>query len=477
MPAITTRVLLIAASLALGACSFAPPLKVPDVPTASSYREEAPWTQAQPADALARDSWWTLCGDTDLDGYQQRLIANSPDIAAALARYQQAQALSDQLHSGLFPTLIGTGNTQRDRQSEAKPLRVLGPSSPNEYGSNTVGAELDYEFDLWGRIRNQVASGNASAQAAQADLESARLSLQTQLADNYIALRGLDSQAALLKDTVNAYTKALQLTQTRHTAGIASGLDEARAQAQLETARSQVAQTLAQRALLEHAIAALIGESASDFAITPRVVELHLPQIPLGMPSTLLQRRPDIAAAQRRIAAANANIGVARAAYFPAITLSATAGYQSSDSGNWIKAPNAYWSIGPSLFLTLFDAGKRRAEVAQAQAVLDEAGAKYRGVVLSAFQQVEDNLALLSQYRTASSAQQAAVVAAQRTLDLSTSRYREGAVNYLDVVSAQTTALQTQRDALDLDTRQRRASVQLIRALGGGWSGEALSAP
>ena len=344
----------------------------------------------------------------------------------------------------------------------------------NEYGSNTVGAELDYEFDLWGRIRNQVASGNASAQAAQADLESARLSLQTQLADNYIALRGLDSQAALLADTVNACSKALQLTQTRHTAGIASGLDEARAQAQLETARSRVAQTLAQRALLEHAIAALIGESASEFAITSRVVDLNLPQIPPSMPSTLLQRRPDIAAAQRRIAAANANVGVARAAYFPAITLSATAGYQSSDSGNWIKAPNAYWSIGPSLFLTLFDAGKRRAEVAQAQALLDEAGAKYRGLVLSAFQQVEDNLALLGQYRTASSAQQAAVIAAQRTLDLSTSRYREGAVNYLDVVTAQTTALQTQRDALDLDTRQRRASVQLIRALGGGWSVEAL---
>ncbi len=469
----TPCALTVGLSLALGACSLAPPLRIPDVPVAGNYKETAPWTPARPADDLPRDAWWTLYGDADLNAMQKRLIENSPDLAAALARYQQAKAISDQVRSGLFPTLVGSANAQRDRQAELRPLRVLGPTSPDEYGSYTLGLEVDYEFDLWGRIRNQVASGAASEQAAQADLESARLSLQAQLADSYIALRGLDREVALLNDTVAAYAKALDLTMTRHDGGIASGLDVARAQTQLDSTRSQAKQALAQRALIEHAIAALVGESASSFAIEPGLADIMLPQVPAGVPSTLLQRRPDIAAAQRRIAAANASIGVARAAFFPAVTLSALAGYQSSDIGNFIRAPNTYWAIGPSLFLTLFDAGKRQAEVARAQAVLDEAGAKYRSIVLSAFQQVEDNLALLNHYRAAADSERSALAAAQRSLDFATTRYREGAVNYLEVVTSQTATLQTQRNSLDLDTRQRRASVQLIRALGGGWSASA----
>ena len=411
-----------------------------------------------------------LYGDAELNALQTQLIKNSPDLAAALARYQQATAVSDQARAGLLPTLAGAANAQRNRQSELRPLRVLGPNSPDEYGSYTLGLQADYEFDLWGRIRNLVAVGAAAERAAQADLESARLSLQAQLADSYIALRGLDREAALLNQTVAAYEKALEVTTTRHDGGIASGLDVARAQTQLDATRSQVKQSLAQRAMIEHAIAALIGESASSFSIAPRLAEIALPQVPAGLPSTLLQRRPDIAAAQRRIASANAGIGVARAAFFPAVTLSALAGYQSSDSGNFIRAPNTYWAIGPSLFLTLFDGGRRQAEIARSQAVLEEAGAKYRGVVLSAFQQVEDNLALLNHYRAAADAERSALAAAQRSLDFSTARYREGAVNYLEVVASQTATLQTQRNALDLDTRQRRASVQLIRALGGGWT-------
>ena len=411
-----------------------------------------------------------LYGDAELNALQTQLVKNSPDLAAALARYQQATAVSDQARAGLLPTLAGAANAQRNRQSELRPLRVLGPNSPDEYGSYTLGLQADYEFDLWGRIRNLVAVGAAAERAAQADLESARLSLQAQLADSYIALRGLDREAALLNQTVAAYGKALEVTTTRHDGGIASGLDVARAQTQLDATRSQVKQSLAQRAMIEHAIAALIGESASSFTIAPRLAEIALPQVPAGLPSTLLQRRPDIAAAQRRIASANAGIGVARAAFFPAVTLSALAGYQSSDSGNFIRAPNTYWAIGPSLFLTLFDGGRRQAEIARSQAVLEEAGAKYRSVVLSAFQQVEDNLALLNHYRAAADAERSALAAAQRSLDFSTARYREGAVNYLEVVASQTATLQTQRNALDLDTRQRRASVQLIRALGGGWT-------
>jgi len=459
----------VALVLALGGCSLAPELKIPDVPIADSYREAAPWTPAEPSDGLRRDAWWSLYGDAELNALQARLVENSPDLAAAFARYQQVKAIGDQINSGLFPTLAGFGNAQRIRQSELKPLRVLGPTSPDEYGSYTLNIALDYEFDLWGRVRNQVASGVASTRAAQADLESARLILQAQLADTYIALRGLDREVALLNDTIAAYVKALDLTQARHDGGIASGLDVARAQTQLDATRSQAKQALGLRAVLEHAIAGLIGASASNFAIEPRLVDMVLPQVPVGVPSTLLQRRPDIAAAQRRVAAANASIGVARAAFYPAVTLSALAGYQSSDIGNFINAPNTFWAIGPSLFLSLFDAGKRKAEVARTQAVLDEAGAKYRSTVLSAFQQVEDNLALLNHYRAAADSERSALQAAERSLGFATARYREGAVNYLEVVTAQTATLQARRNALDLEIRQRRASVQLIRALGGGW--------
>jgi NodT family efflux transporter outer membrane factor (OMF) lipoprotein len=458
----------LAAALALGGCSMAPRLTIPDVPTAAVYKETGPWMPALPADGLSRGDWWKLYGDADLNALQTCLIEHSPDLAAALARYNQAKAYSDQLRSGLFPSLVLGADTERDGLSNMRPLRPTG--SANNYNSFTVGVQAGYELDLWGRVRNEVAAGSAQAQAYAADLESARLSLQAQLADDYIVLRGLDRQVAILNETVSAYEKALALTQARHDGGIAAGLDVARAQTQLDTSRSLAEQTLALRAVSEHAIAALVGESASEFALEPRITHITPPDIPVGVPSTLVQRRPDIAAAQRRIAASNANVGVARAAYFPAITLSATLGYQSTAAGNWLTAPGAFWSIGPSLLSTLFDAGKRKAQVAQAQAVLDESGSVYRGVVLTAFQQVEDSLALTHHYRIAAGEEHSAMTAAQRSLDLSLIQYREGATSYLDVVTSQTVSLQTELTALDLDTRELRASVQLIRALGGGWT-------
>jgi NodT family efflux transporter outer membrane factor (OMF) lipoprotein len=456
--------------LCLGACNTAPTLKAPDVPTAAAYKEALDWARAQPADTLARGPWWTFYGDPQLNALEDQLLANSPDLSAALARYQQARASTDQVRAGQYPTLTASGNLQRDQQSQARPLRVLGPTSPDQYDSYTVGVDLEYEFDLWGRVSNQVAASNYALQGAQTDLESARLSLQAQLADTYIALRGLDRDAALLTQTVDNYKKALDLTNTRHNAGIASGLDVARAQTQLESSRSQLQQSSAQRAVLEHAIAALVGNSASSFSLTPQAIELALPEVPPGVPSTLLQRRPDIAGAQRRMVSANASLGVANAAFFPTVTLSALAGYQTSDIENFLRAPNMYWAIGPSLFLTLFDAGKRQAEIDRVQAVLGENAARYRSLVLSAFQQVEDNLALLGRYRAASESEQAATVAAQKALELATNRYREGSANYLEVVAAQSAALQSERSALELSTRQRRASVQLIKSLGGGWS-------
>jgi NodT family efflux transporter outer membrane factor (OMF) lipoprotein len=467
-PINTLALVTLAAAATLSGCSMAPHLTMPDVPVAATYKENGPWTPAQPADGLSRGEWWTVFGDADLNALQTRLLEHSPDLAAALARYNQAKAYSDQLRSGLFPSLVLGADAERDRQSDMRPLRGVG--SPTNYNSFTAGVQVDYELDLWGRIRNEVIAGRAQAQASAADLESARLSLQAQLADDYIVLRGLDRQVAVLNETVSAYEKALALTQARHDGGIAAGLDVARAQTQLGTSRSLVAQTLALRAVSEHAIAALIGESASEFAIEPRLADLVRPDVPAGVPATLLQRRPDIAAAQRRIAANNASVGVARAAFFPAITLSAAAGYQSTAAGNWITAPNIFWSIGSSLLFELFDAGKRKAQVAQAQAALDEAGSLYRGVVLTAFQQVEDGLALVDHYRTAATEEHSAMTAAERSLAFSMTRYREGEVSYLEVVTSQTVTLQTELDSLDLDTRQLRASVQLIRALGGGWT-------
>lgn len=456
-----------ALTLLLGACSLTPPLKTPVVPTPAAYKELGPWTQAQPADRLARDSWWTLYQSAELNELEARLIAGNPTLAASLANYEQARALADQARAGLFPSLGVGADVERNRESLNDPLR--GPTSPTLYNNNALVASAGYELDLWGRIRNEVAAGNADAAAAAADLENARLSLMAQLAGDYIELRSLDHDSAILDQTVSAYARAVSLTEQRHDAGIAPGLDVSQAQTQLRTARSQAAQTLAQRALMEHAIAALLGVSASSFSIKPAIVAVTLPQVPSGVPSTLLQRRPDIAAAQRRMIAANADIGIARAAFFPSLTLHAQGGLQSGSFSNWLSAPSAIWAIGPSALLTLFDGGLRRAKVAQARAEFDTSAANYRGTVVGAFQQVEDSLATLNHYHDAAVEEKAAVDAAQHTLELSMELYVKGASDYLTVVTSQTAVLQTQLDSLNLDTLQLQSSVDLIRALGGGW--------
>jgi NodT family efflux transporter outer membrane factor (OMF) lipoprotein len=460
-----------ALTLMLGACSLAPPLKTPVIPAGDAYKEIGPWTQAQPADRLPRDSWWALYGNAELDDLEKRLIDGNPTLAAALANYAQAKAVADQARAGLFPTLGLNASAQRNRESINAPLR--GPTTPTYYNSNTLGGSVSYELDLWGQIRNEVAAGEANAKASAADLENARLSLIAQLVDDYIQLRSLDRDSSILDETVKAYRRAVSLTQQRHDAGIAPGLDVSQAQTQLNAASSQAAQTLAQRALMEHAIAALLGVSASTFSIKPEIVAIELPQIPSGVPTTLLERRPDIAAAQRRMIAANANIGVARAAYFPTLTLGAQGGFQSTAVSNWLSAPSSFWAIGPNALLSVFDGGLRRAQVAQARAEFDASAANYRGIVVSAFQQVEDSLATLNHFRDASIDEKAAVDAAQRTLDFSLALYKQGATDYLTVVTSQTALLQTQLEALNLDTTQLTASVDLIRALGGGWEDSA----
>jgi NodT family efflux transporter outer membrane factor (OMF) lipoprotein len=454
-------------ALSISACSLAPPLKTPDVPTADDYKETGPWTKAEPADQLGRDSWWRLYGNAELDDLQRRLIDGNPTLAASLANYAQARSLIDQARAGLFPTLDLNSGVSRARESVHAPL--ISNLTPRYYDDNTLGGSVSYELDLWGQIRNEVRAGVANADAAAADLENARLSLIAQLAEDYIQLRSLDRDSAILDDTVQTYAHAVEITEQRHNAGISPGLDVSQAQTQLAAARAQAAQTLAQRALTEHAIAALIGVSASTFSIKAAIVDIPLPAIPTGVPATLLQRRPDIAAAQRRMIAANANIGVARAAYYPSLTLSAQGGFQSTSFSNWLTAPSTFWAIGPNALLTVFDGGMRRAKVAQARAEFDASAANYRSTVVTAFQQVEDELANLNHYHDASSEEKAAVDAAQRTLDLSTKLYKQGATDYLTVVTSQTALLQTKLDALNLDTLQLRSSVDLIRALGGGW--------
>jgi NodT family efflux transporter outer membrane factor (OMF) lipoprotein len=455
--------------LLLGACSLAPPLKVPDVPTAGAYKELGPWTPARPADRLPRDSWWTLYDNAELDELEKRLIAGNPTLAAAAANYAQAQAASDQARAGLFPTLALGASAERAHNSVNAPVTNAG----RYYNDYIVGGSASYELDLSGQIRNEVHAGEANAAASAADLENARLSLIAQLVQDYVQLRSLDQQSVILEDTVEAYARALSITQQRHDAGIAPGLDVAQAQTQLDSARSQASQILVQRALMEHAIAALLGVSASTFSIKPAIVLIGLPQVPSGLPATLLERRPDVAAAERRMIAANAEIGVARAAYFPSLTLSAQGGFQSTSVANLLSAPSSYWALGPSVLLSVFDGGLRRAQVAQARALFDASAANYRSTAVAAFQQVEDSLAALNHYHDAALEERAAVEAAQRTLTLSMALYKQGATDYLTVVTSQTALLQAQLQALNLDTLQLIASVDLVRALGGGWEDSA----
>ena len=464
----------VAVTLALGACSMAPTYKPPEAPVAEHYQPTGPWTTAEPADQLPREGWWKLYGDPRLDDLENQLIAHNADLAAAFANYQQSRDYLAQVRADLFPQVSLGTSAIRNRQSDHAALR--GPTSPTWYDTYSLTGQASYEVDLWGRVHDNVAAGRASVQASAADLASVRLSLEAQLADSYLVLVGVDRQIDLLQKSVDAYQRALQLTKTLQSGGAVSGLDVDRAQTQLSSTRSQLSQTKAQRDLLQHAIAVLVGQSASTFALDAKTDLPALPVIPIGLPSTLLQRRPDIAAAERRTAEANAQIGVARSAFFPSLTLSAAGGLSSGKWGNLLTAPSQVWALGPSLLMDVFDGGRRRAQVASAHAAFDEASARYRSTVLTAFQQVEDNQSLLGNYGNALVDQQDATTAADRTLKLSMALYKQGANSYLDVVTAQVASLDAHLGLLSLQTNQLRASVGLVRAMGGGWSSDEITA-
>lgn len=464
----TCLALVLVELLAVAGCSLAPTYEVPHQAVPNNYKETGPWQIAKPSDQLIRGDWWQLLNDQTLNSLEDRINGSNQDLAAAFARYNESKAYEAEANSAMYPTVQGVASFSRNRQSDNRPLR--GNNQPDYYGANTIGFSASYELDLWDRVHNLVTAGKAAMQASAADLESIRLALHANMASDYLELRGLDAEAELLNETVDSYHRQLTLVENRYQGGIASAQEVARAQTQLEEAQTKVADIIARRALLEHAIAVLVGEPASTFSIATSATQITLPEIPVGVPSTLLQRRPDIAAAERRVAEANAEIGIARAAFFPSITLGLVGGFQNTGGLNLLSLPNSIWSIGPAALLTIFDAGRREAEVTQARARTDETAAQYRGTVLRAFKEVEDNLALLRQLHKEQSSEQAAVTSAQRSLDLAMNLYREGAVSYLEVIDAEEAALRTKQTSLNITTRSLQASIGLIRALGGGWT-------
>jgi multidrug efflux system outer membrane protein len=454
------------AAALLAGCSMAPAYQKPTVPTAAAYKEVPGW---QPAGAaiVAPGKWWQAFQDPTLNGLEDQLEAGNPSLAAAAARYAEARARAREARADLFPQVEADANYGRSRQSANRPFS---PGTTQTYDTATVGASLAYELDLFGRIGNSVRAASAEAKASGSDLAAVRLGLQAALATDYFNMRGLDARITLLRQTVEAYGKATDLTNTRHQGGVASGIDVSRADAQLASAKSELDGVLADRANLEHAIAILLGQSPSGFSLAVADLALQPPAVPVGVPSTLLERRPDIAAAERRVFAANARIGVARAAFFPTITLGAAGGYEATQGHNLLSASSGFWALGPvGAALTLFDGGARAAQVKVARAEFDEAAANYRATVLTAFREVEDDLALGRQLAAQEQDQQAAVRAAEHTRDLALVRYRDGASDYLEVVTAQTAALDAERSLLQIHARRLGVAADLVRALGGSF--------
>jgi NodT family efflux transporter outer membrane factor (OMF) lipoprotein len=441
------------------------------VPTQYAGAAAPDWSVAAPADAKPPGPWWTLFHDAELDQLEARVDVSNQTVAKAVAQLQAARAMLDYQRAGYAPTVTAGAAQSRTRLSQ----NVLGHSLAGQTVPDySVGATASWEPDLFGRVKDATVYARDNAQASEADLQAVRLSVASDLATDYFDLRSLDRQKKLLDDSVTAYAAALSIVQQQLKDGAIDASAVAQAQTQLESTRSQDTDIDVQRAQLQHAIATLIGMPASSFALASEVNSVGLPQIPTGVPSQLLERRPDIAAAERRVAAANAQIGEARAAYYPDLTLSATAGLESTFFAPWLTAPSLFWSLGAQLAGTLFDGGRRDASLKGANAQYDSAVADYRQTVLTAFQQVEDNLSTLTTLASEADSQQRATSAAELSLKLTTNRYQAGAVSYLDVVTAQTIALTNERTQELIDARRVDASVQLLKALGGGWSRKSL---
>jgi len=466
----------------LTACAVGPKYSRPAAPAAPAYKElgaanvTGDWKPGQPNDAAMRGKWWESFHDPRLNALEETLQVSNQNIAAAAANVAAARAMIRETRAQLFPVVTANPAIGNSRISTA-----LGQNIGAIYSTFSLPFEASWEPDLWGRIRNTVKAGTYAAQVTAADLENVRLSEQAELAGDYYQLRAQDDLKRLLDSTVNAYQETLALTIDLYRAGLANDEAVAQAQMQLQTTQAQDTNLGVQRAQYEHAIAVLIGAPASTFEVLPETARADLIEIPVGVPSQLLERRPDIAAAERAVAQANAQIGVARAAYFPSITLSATAGLESLSFLKWLAWPARIWSVGPSLAQTIFDAGMRKATVQQFQASYDQTVANYRETVLTAFQQVEDNLASLRILSDVINQQNSAIESAARNLREAEVRYKAGVDPYLNVISAQTALLNDQQMTVNFRAQQMVATVQLIKALGGGWdvsqlpSGKALA--
>ena len=463
------------AALLVAACTVGPDYKRPAAAVpAAGYKEDAGWQQAQPADSTLRGKWWEVFNDAPLSALEEQVTVSNETLKAAQAQFLQARAAIRFNRAGYYPVLTVTPSASRSRESGNQPF--AGPFSKGVTANNfEIPFEASYEPDVWGRVRRNVESARTGAQASAADVENVSLSLHAELALDYFQLRELDAEIQLLDSTVLSFQRALDLTQSRYKGGVASQVDVAQAQTQLETTRAQSIELHIQRAQLEHAIAALVGKPASDFSLPVAPLAAQPPVIPTGLPSQLLERRPDIAGAERRMAAANANIGVARAAYFPVFALGVTGGFQSAVITTLVQGPSSLWSVGLSAAETLFEGGQRRAASEQARAAYDQSVANYRQTALTAFQEVEDNLAALRILEQEAATQRNAVDSAERSLALSNNRYGGGVTSYLEVTVAQSAALSDERVAVQIQGRRMTACVLLIKAVGGGWDSAALN--
>jgi NodT family efflux transporter outer membrane factor (OMF) lipoprotein len=464
-------------SLFLSGCTVGPKYVKPAVPMAPGFKEQPPesfkesdgWKPAQPGDQGLRGKWWEIFGDSQLNALEEELTISNQDLKVAEARLRQARATIRFNRSQEFPTISTSPGIVNERDSANQPYFTQALVN-NGVGAFTLPIDFSYEVDLWGRIRRTVSASKEEAQASAADLQTASLTLHAELAVDYFELRNADVQKQLLDDTVKAYNEALKLTQSRFDGGAAPESDVAQAQTQLDGAQVQDTDIAVMRAQYEHAIAILIGKPPAEFSITPAPqTALKLPAIPITVPAVLLERRPDIAAGERRVAEANDQIGIARAAFFPALVLGATGGFTGTSITNWFTWPSRMWAVGPQMSQTIFDAGRRRAVSEGAIANYDGTVASYRQTTLAAFQEVEDNLAALRILEKESQQQQQATASAEKSLRLFNERYEGGVDNYLQVITAQTVLLTNQRNGIDIQRRRIDASVLLVKAVGGGW--------
>ena len=455
------------AAFLLAGCTLGPKYVRPSADIPANYKESANFTPAQPGDAIAKGKWWEVYQDNQLNSLEEQIAVSNQTLKAAQAQFLQARAAVRVSRSNLYPTATGSLAISRVGQSTNKPL--FSSTGTKDYNDFLLPVDVSYEADVWGRVRRTVEASRSEAQATAADLANVGLTLQAELALDYFSLRGLDAQKQLLDSTVVSYQKALDLTQTRYNGGLASAVDVAQAQTQLETTRAQSIDVEVQRAQFEHAIAVLIGQPPANFTLPAIPLAAPPPSVPPGLPSELLQRRPDIAAAERRVQEANANIGVARAAYFPAITLSGGGGFESAAIGTLLQGPSGFWSLAGQAAEVLFDGGMRRGVSEQARAAYDQSVDNYRETVLGAFQEVDDNLSALRILEREAETEDGAVAAAQHFLSLSVTRYKGGVTNYLEVTTAQTAALSDQVTAVNILSRRMSASVLLVKAIGGGW--------